>query len=151
MPKFIKIKIKKKQRKKESKTQKIDNPKPTEKETTKGERRSFGVARGPRGFNCHQSTPRKHTHISNQRTKGKREALVRIMFSLSLSLSLKSFCHVWDIPVCHDRISDIPKFFSKKKKKKKEKDTHQVRILGVSYQYSCRTRVLGQNCHVCAT
>ena len=62
-------------------------------------------------------------HKSDQRTERKREVLVQILLSLSLSLILK-FCCVWEIPVCHDRVYDVPRIFSKKRKEKV--NTHRV-------------------------
>ena len=58
-----------------------------------------------------ESTP----HRSNPRTKGKREVLVQILFSLSLSLSFAMSGRFWPVMTVS---ATYPDFFLKRKEKK---------------------------------
>lgn len=108
-----------------------ENPKPQVRETTKGERGSFGVGGGRRGSVVANLLREGTPHRSNQKTKRKREALVKNpVLSFFFFYFFSKLCYVWDILACHYYVTIMfgmcPNY--------KKKGTRWVQILVLSYQ-----------------
>ena len=79
---------------------------------------ALGLPDARRGLVVADLLQKGTSHRSYQRIEGKTEVLAQILLSLSLSLThIFMFCRVWEIPVCHDRVCDVPRFFFHKKEK----------------------------------
>ena len=128
-------KKKKKKKQKETKKERVESPKDREPKTCKernGRVREKEIQgrRMSEGVRLSLIYSKKAHHTNQIRELRERERCWSKSYSLSLSLSLiLKFCCVWEIPVCHDLVYDVPRIFSKKRKEKV--NTHRVQILGV--------------------